>query len=212
MVLRYITPTFGGFSFNGQRPWRRQVGRWRQLRPDLRYGLGRPRRRLRQDSRVDGSTALPRSGPGAGRHRFLGMSGGIKESSSGLFLQAAWTQAERLRRNRVQPQCHPTNLHFRVAGRRMSAGLGATTLWVRITRPATALDGHNAPKCLDCLLTLGVGYRPRHHFGATDLFLTLRTATRHGDPGKRDFEWLHASACGSDPVDRSITGGMKIGF
>ena len=112
--LRYITPAFGGFSVNasvhGDDKW--GVGaNFAQTFGTIAVGLGAG---YGQDRRVDGNA------------NFTGLSAGIKEANSGLFLQGAWTKKEFL----IIGRNDATNLNVQGGWGKNVNGAGVTTLFV----------------------------------------------------------------------------------
>ena len=129
--LRYISNSFGGLSFNasvhGDDKW--GVGaNFAQTFGTFSVGLGAG---YGEDSRVDGA--------GDFNGKFTGLSAGIKESNSGLFLQGAWTKQD-LNTPATAAFTDPTNWNVQGGWAKNVSGLGATTVYVGYDRSLNVAD------------------------------------------------------------------------
>ncbi len=126
--LRYISNAFGGLSFNasvhGDDKWGVGVN-FAQTFGTVSVGLGAG---YGEDSRVDGA--------GNFNGKFTGLSAGIKESNSGLFLQGAWTKQD----INLVGFTDPTNWNVQGGWGKNVSGLGVTTLYVGYDRSLNVAD------------------------------------------------------------------------
>jgi Gram-negative porin len=121
--LRYISPSFGGFSFNasvgGDDQWGAGANYSNTFKTvSVKAGIG-----YGAFSRVDSFGQKTADVGNAGN--LLGISAGIKESGSGLFLEAAWSRAAL----NTPGANDPTNWLIEGGWAKNVSGMGDTTIY-----------------------------------------------------------------------------------
>ena len=189
--LRYISPVFGGFNFgasiHGDDKWGAGVN-YGATHGTISVGFGAG---IGEDSRIDG--VLNGGDVVNDKITWTGISGGIKESGSGLFLQGTWTRKD----FSDVALLDATNLYVAGGWAKNVTGHGDTTIFVSHNR-TNDLASRTATSAAS---TLAIGLNQKFNSAATNLFLTYENSSIDTAIGDDELQSISA-----------ITAGMSIQY
>jgi hypothetical protein len=202
--IRFNSNSFGGFSVtasaHGDDKWgvgANYAGSFNTVSIAAGVGYGR-------NSRVDGVVAPPLGFDPT----FLGLSAGIKESSSGLFLQGTW--AKRTDTNVATPGLEPVNWYVAGGWAKNVSGAGDTTLFASYDK-STGVAGRNSLNEDSAAHTFTLGLDQAITAANSHIYVTYEnTAIDTAVSGPL----VPGCAVGPDVTQSmsAITAGMTIGF